>query len=99
MNKSELKLYRLKHKKSGLYYTKNTLSEKGKIYSSPGNYLTYLGDTYDDLYIPRDGKLAQKYPILAELDCTTAEEFEHSVWTPSIRLRVTKDDFKKEYIN
>lgn len=90
-------IYRLKHKPTGLYYTKGTLSEKGKIYTSPGNYCTYLGKYSDVLYVPRDSKLAEKYPILLELDCTTAEEFERCCFTPAIQIKVTAEDFEKEY--
>lgn len=90
-------IYRLKHKPTGLYYTKGTLSEKGKIYTSPGNYCTYLGKYDDILYVPRNSKLAEKYPILSELDCTTAEEFERSMFIPAIQIKVTAADFEKEY--
>lgn len=90
-------LYRLKHKPTGLYYTKGTLSEKGKIYTSPSNYCTYLGKCGDILRVPRNSKLAEKYPILSELDCTTAEEFERSMFIPAIQIKVTAEDFKKEY--
>ncbi len=94
-------IYRLKHKPTGLYYTKGTLSEKGKIYTSSSNYCTYLGKYGDILHIPRNSKLAEKYPILSELDCTTAEEFERgpfqSLFTPPIQIKVTAADFEKEY--
>jgi hypothetical protein len=47
--------------------------------------------------VPRNSKLAEKYPILSELDCTTAEEFERSYFTPPIQIKVTAADFEKEY--
>ena len=97
-----IKIYRLKHKPTGLYYAKGTLSEKGKVYTSPGNYCTYLGKYDDVLYVPRNSKLAEKYPILSELDCTTAEEFERGPFqlpfTPDIKIKVTAADFEKEYL-
>ena len=89
-------IYRLKHKPTGLYYAKGTLSERGKVYTSHNNYCTYLRGGSDDLFIPRKSKLVEKYPILEQLDCTTAEEFERP-WVPDIRIRVKAEDFEKEY--
>ena len=97
-----IKLYRLKHKQTGLYYAKGTLSEKGKVYTSPSNYCTYLGHYEDILCVGRDSKLAEKYPELQELDCTPPEKIaEHAErpWlAPSIQIKVTASDFEKEYI-
>lgn len=97
-----IKLYRLKHKPTGLYYAKGTLSEKGKVYTSPGNYCTYLGHYDDILCVPRNSKLAEKYPILSELDRTDpkkiAEHAERPWLAPSIQIKVTASDFEKEYI-
>ena len=83
---------------SGLYYTKGSLSEKGKVYTTPSNYCTYLQDCSDILRIPRNSKLVEKYPVLEELDCTLAEEFE-GPWIPDIQIEVTADDFTKEYLS
>lgn len=89
-------IYRLKHKPTGLYYAKGTLSERGKIYTSHNNYCTYLGKYSDILRIPRNSRLVEKYPVLEQLDCTTAEELERP-FVPPIQILVKAEDFEKEY--
>lgn len=95
-------LYRLKHKPTGLYYAKGTLSEKGKFYTTARNYCTYLGTYEDVLCVERGSKLAEKYPILRELDCTApwklAEPADIPWLAPYIQIKVTAADFEKEYI-
>lgn len=95
-------IYRLKHKPTGLYYAKGTLSEKGKFYTTPRNYCTYLGTYEDVLCVDRGSKLAEKYPILLELDCTSPKvlaELAKTPWiAPYIQIKVTASDFEKEYI-
>ena len=58
------KMYRLKHKATGLYYIPgpSRLSEKGKIYHSAGNLKTFLGGTYaTTIHIDPQSRVGKKY--------------------------------------
>ena len=98
-----MELYRLKHKKTGLYYTKGSLSKRGKLYHSPNNFCTYLGKFYTAvLRVPCSGKLYKEYKeIFDELDEVKNPVF---VGNPPYRIEpitftVKADDFEKEVVN
>ena len=88
----DVKIYRLKHKATGLYYAKGTLSEKGKFYTTGCNYLSYIGGTHDFLYVYKDSKLYKKYSeVLDRLDTGNGG------WR-GVEIEVQASDFEKEYL-
>lgn len=98
-----MEFYRLKHKKTGLYYTKGSLSKKGKIYHSAGNLCTYLGHFSSTvLRVPCSGNLYKEYKeVLDVLDEVKNPVF---VGNPPYRIdpitfTVKADDFEKEVFN
>ena len=95
--KKSIRPYRLKHKATGLYYTKRSLSERGKVYSSAGNYMTFLGKASDVLVINTDTKVYRDHkeaigkigvPHYAWFDSSLLSHFE---------ITVKADDFEIEY--
>lgn len=95
------KLYRLKHKPTGLYYTPNNfgvLSERGKIYQSANNALTHAGPRrVFELHIMSE-KTKEKYLDVLEtvgtLRRTTLNGKPYIEW----HCTATVDDFEKEYL-
>ncbi len=62
-----MKPYCLKHIETGLYYkpgSGGTLSEKGKVYTTGGNYLSYLQNSAAVLYINPWEKVYKTHPEL-----------------------------------
>lgn len=103
----EIKLYRLKHKPTGLYYQPGNinLSTKGKIYTSNSSLLSSLDYHGTSLTIPIDSRIFKKYEALfqsLEGDCveyikTTGLDGKEHV--NLILVHVHVEDFEKEYIN
>ncbi len=103
----EIKLYRLKHKPTGLYYKPGNinLSTKGKIYTSNNNLLSYLGHYGTSLTIPTDSRIFKKYEVMfqslegkgVEYIKTTGHDGKEHV--NLILVHVHVEDFEKEYIN
>ena len=97
------KLYRLKHRRTGLYYTKGTLSEKGKIYTSASNYMTYLGNYSDTLTIRMDSRLYKNHKEAIDntigCSCTFTRGMGGNIYFNGLELSVHATDFEKEYIN
>lgn len=103
----EIKLYRLKHKPTGLYYQPGNinLSMKGKIYTSNSNLLTSLGHHGTSLTIPTDSRIFKKYEVMfksLEGKCvkyikTIGHDGKEHV--NLILVYVHVEDFEKEYIN
>ena len=92
-----MKPYRLKQKKTGLYYADGTLAEWGKVYRHSNNYFTYLGNGAATLRIKYGSAvhLAHK-EILEELD-KLKEKRKKMFGQAPIFISVTADDFEKEY--
>ena len=86
-----VKIYRLKHKATGLYYSKGTLSEKGKFYTTGSNYLSYLGGCHDFLWVYKDSKLYKKHSEVLDKVATG-----NSDWV--VKIEVQASDFEKEYL-
>lgn len=99
----QIKLYRLKHKATGLYYTKGTLSEKGKVYTSAGNYLTYLGHYGDTLTIRMDSRLYKNHKNVIDnapgCSCVFTKGMGGNIHFNVLELDVQATDFEIEYIN
>lgn len=92
--------YRLKHKLTGLYYTRGSLSEKGKIYTTPSNYKTYLGKYDDTLTIAYGSKIYKKYEDifmkLVSLNKAEIKYFMNKPWY--LDIYVVSEDFEKEFL-
>jgi len=99
----QVKFYRLKHIRTGLYYSRGTLSEKGKIYTSANNFKTYLGNYSDTLTIAWNSRLHKKYKqILESLDACTKPVMvgdNGSIRISPIEIPVHASDFEIEYLN
>ena len=99
----QVKLYRLKHIQTGLYYSRGTLSERGKIYTGANNFKTYLGKYSDILIIAWGSRLHKKYKQLLEsLDACTKPVMvgnDCSVRISPIEIPVHATDFEIEYLN
>ena len=92
--------YRLKHKQTGLYYTRGSLSEKGKVYTSGGNLMTYLGSRYSQtIYIGTASKVYKNHQeILDELDENPRKVYRDGKKMSSVWITVHADDFEKEML-
>lgn len=97
MNKN-IKIYRLKHKATGLYYkpgSKNNLSESGKIYTTPQNLLTIIGNNNCEILYVINKKLLKKYKDKFEscgfINCKDSNG-DITMWSQYCK----KEDFEKE---
>lgn len=100
MGQLNLKPYRLKHKATGLYYKPGAvnLSEKGKIYTSPINFKTWLGKESYPITIPRDSRIYEKYKdVLINLETPEDRAF-YCYRVTVINISVRAEDFEVEYI-
>ena len=98
-----MKFYRLKHIPTGLYYSRGTLSEKGKIYTSGNNFKTYLGHYEDVLTIAWSSRLHKKYKDILESLDTCANPVmvgdNRDIRISPIMIVVHASDFEVEYID
>lgn len=102
-----MKIYRLRHKPTGLYYQpvrgrwiggKTNLSKKGKIYQSNQNALNGNGDT---ITINVSGKQYKSHKEIFDSLGIYDSDYRYyyvSYHTPEYILRCKKTDFEKEYI-
>lgn len=99
----QMRFYRLKHIPTGLYYTRGTLSEKGKVYTSANNFKTYLGHYEDVLTIAWNSRLHKKYKdILEPLDACQKPVMvgnNQDIRISPIEITVKATDFEIEYID
>lgn len=99
----QVRFYRLKHIPTGLYYSRGTLSEKGKIYTSGNNFKTYLGNYSDTLMIAWSSRLHKKYKQLLESLDACADPVmvgdDGNVRISPIMIVVHASDFEIEYID
>lgn len=103
-----IKPYRLKHKPTGLYYTKGTLSEKGKVYTTASNYLTAMG-RFDEslgetLTMSVSSKLYSSHKdciekLIGEGKAALIEPYKNLPEYSYVRISVKSEDFEKEYFN
>ena len=97
--KPKTKPYKLKHKKTGLYFKYGTLSESGQIYRHSNNYCTYLGKERARIIVDYYSEVYMKHKeILDELDEFKHKKIHLSSGIGPIVITICADDFEKEYI-
>ena len=92
--------YRLKHKLTGLYYTRGSLNEKGKVYTTGNNLMTYLGSRYSQtIYIGTYSKAYKNHQqILDNLDENPRKKYDNGKKISLVWITVRAADFEKEML-